>query len=51
MAKVVVSTKNERKEREIELAWRKRESQFEPKVSKEEVWENFEAYREKALGY
>lgn len=51
MAKVVVSNKNERKEREIELAWRKREAQFEPKVSKEEAWERFEEYREKALGY
>lgn len=51
MAKIVVNTKNERKEREIELAWRLREAQFVPKVSKEKAWDNFEKLREKALGY
>lgn len=51
MAKAVVSNKSERKEREVELAWRKREAQFEPRVSKDEAWDRFEELREKALGY
>lgn len=51
MAKIVVNTKNERKEREIELAWKQHEAKFAPRVSKEKAWENFEKLREKALGY
>lgn len=51
MAKIVVSNKNERKEREIELAWKQHESKFTPRVSKEQAWERFEQLRGKALGY
>jgi hypothetical protein len=51
MAKIVVNTKTERKEREIELAWKQHEAKFAPRVSKEQAWERFEQLREKALGY
>lgn len=51
MAKVVVSTKTEAKARQIELAWRKRELAFTPKISKEQAWDQFHKLREKALGY
>lgn len=42
MSKSVLSIKNEVKDRQIELAWRKREETFSPKVSKEYAWDNFE---------
>lgn len=51
MTKAVVTNKSERKEREIELAWSRREAQFTPKVSKDEAWNRFEELRQKALGY
>lgn len=51
MAKITVNNKNERKEREIELAWKQHEVKFAPRVSKEQAWERFEQLREKALGY
>jgi hypothetical protein len=51
MSKAVVSNRVEAKARQVELAWRKREEMFKPKVSKEYAWDNFEKLREKALGY
>jgi hypothetical protein len=51
MAKVVVMTKTEAKARQIELAWRKRETELQPRISKEKAWEQFHKLREKALGY
>lgn len=48
MAKVVVSTKTEAKNRQIELSWRKREASFTPRISKEYAWDNFEKLKEKA---
>lgn len=51
MAKIVVSNKSEVKERQIELAWRKREEMFEPKVSKDYAWANFARLKKQALGY
>lgn len=51
MAKITVYTKSERKERDVELAWRQREAAFNPKISKEKAWERFEQLREKSLGY
>lgn len=51
MAKIVVSSKSEVKARQIELAWRKREEMFKPKVSKEFAWDNFHKLKKQALGY
>lgn len=40
--KKTVDVKTERKEREVELAWRQHERKFAPRISKEQAWDRFE---------
>ena len=40
--KKAVDPKTERKEREIELAWRQHERKFASRISKEQSWDRFE---------
>jgi hypothetical protein len=46
--KKALDPKAERKEREVELAWRQHERKFGPSVSKEQSWERFNELHAKA---